>query len=580
MPNHVLMTVLGTLGPNSKKPKYRLEDKPYTYTASLAPVALYHLLRHEDRPLTKILAFCTDRARSETYPLLKEQLAQECEVRAVTIPAGDQRDDIGKFLNTFAREAPREGLLTIETTHGFRHYAILMLLGAFYVDALRESLELQNIYYALLQDNNKTALYIDLGELLDFFKWIYAANTFRDTGSAHPMSELIQKSAGWDQTRDTVRNLENLSRSLADALPVELGLETRYFLDRLPRQLNKLIQGTLRSAALSGELRDLVKNTLGPYAVATETGQKKDVPLNEMELERQARIIERLYMKYDSHAAAFGLMREWTVSWAVLCLQADGKDWLDRKKMRPKAERALGLLGELARLQDEGHSQIRLSNDQYRLACFWTKHLGPTRNQAHHHGMRTANALEKDFRKSADEAWRYWSETLRALPAISLETISGAYRRLIVSPLGNTPGVLFSTIGCLGAVSSEKDICLVITSEQARVNMHKALDLAGFAGRREILQFRNPFSGLQEREKLLEKATEYILATGETHVNLTGGTSLMGLLAEEIANRAREFQRLASRFVLIDERPYEEQLDKPYVKGSMRVVEPASKVLQ
>ena len=576
MSAHTLMTVLGRPQRDHDSKEilwfsYQLDSR--CYKAQLAPIALFHLLRHSDRSPTRILALCTKEAKSETYPILNKALLNECEIEPVLLPPGDQPQDMYTFLDKFADAVPTEGTLTIEFTHGFRHYALLMLLGAFYVDALRHNLELQNIYYALQKFDGPPSPYIDLRQLLDFFKWISAADTFRNTGSALPMADLIKRAGGPDHTKDMVRNLENLSRALADALPLELGVEARNFLDRYPRHLYKLTRKTLPSSALSEELRDTVKQAMACYAIPNSgCTEKSQITLDASELQRQANIIDNLYYDYGNFAASFGLMREWVVSWAILRLGADGDKWLDWKKMRRKAERALGLLGNLAQLKDEGKIQL-MPDDQYRLALFWRYHLGPTRNAAHHHGMRPASVFGPEYVSNANEAWQFWSQVMKHMPEISLSAPLGVYRNLIVSPLGNTPGVLFSAIKSLAEATSERDVCLVISSQQAQRNMDEALDRAGFAGKRELLLFQNPYSGLQERGKLLEKATEYVLKAEETHVNLTGGTSLMGLLSEEIAAKAKKFQRVGSRFMLIDERPYNEQLENPYVEGQKIVVE-------
>ena len=581
MAAHTLLTVLGLLQRHrqdaSRIVTYEYELAGQVQEAPLAPAALWHLLGPESQRPTKILAFCTPKAKAETYPELQKALGGQpygLEVDSVAIPSRDPRTDVGAFLDTFAQAVPQAGTLTIEITHGFRHYALLMLLGAFYVDALRPELEIDNIYYALLQSPPARSPYIDLKQLLDFFKWIYAANTFRDTGSALPMVELIRKASGPGETADMTRNLRHLSRAVADALPLELGLETTSFLERFPRHLYRLAQKTLPSAALSLELRDTVKQTLTPYALPAAEAKKLDIALNEAELRRQARFVERLYAEYGSHAAAFGLMREWVVSWAVWRLEGNSGSWLDWEKTRRQAERRLGLLGQLAQLQDEGQIPMPLAPAQYDLGVFWRDHLGPTRNLAHHHGMNEGHAFQADYQQKADDAWRYWSETLQSLPDISLQITAVSHRRLIVSPLGNTPGVLFSAVRTLSAGTDEKDLCLVISSAQAQGGMDEALDRAAFAGRRVLLSFQNPFSGLEERRQLRAEATRHVLAAETTHVNLTGGTSLMGLLSEEIANVARRYQRLAERFILIDERPYQQQLAHPFVEGRKIVIEP------
>jgi hypothetical protein len=50
-------------------------------------------------------------------------------------------------------------------------------------------------------------------------------------------------------------------------------------------------------------------------------------------------------------------------------------------------------------------------------------------------------------------------------------------------------------------------------------------------------------------------------------VNITGGTTLMGLTAEKLASKARELPCEVRRLGLIDSRPPEQQRTDPYQEG-------------
>ncbi len=166
----------------------------------------------------------------------------------------------------------------------------------------------------------------------------------------------------------------------------------------------------------------------------------------------------------------------------------------------------------------------------------------------------------------------------QVFPGLSLDVVGGVqHDRLIVSPLGNTPGVLYSTLRTCDPLPTERDVCLVITSQEAGERMDEALEQAAFPGTR--LVFKDPFAGPDEREPLLEQARDFILGARETHVNMTGGTTLMGLLSDEIARKAREYQRLATRFALVDKRSHRDQCDNPYVVGERIEIETGQAVM-
>ena len=63
------------------------------------------------------------------------------------------------------------------------------------------------------------------------------------------------------------------------------------------------------------------------------------------------------------------------------------------------------------------------------------------------------------------------------------------------------------------------------------------------------------------------KAKPHLPSADEVRVNVTGGTKLMGIIAERLASEARRFDRPTRRFGLIDRRPPALQDDDPYQVG-------------
>lgn len=556
MPDHVLMTILGT---RAESTEYQLDG--VACCARLAPIALFHLLGQKSQQPSKVMAFCTEKAQA-TYEVLQQELADRCPLELVPIPEeGDTKDAVGDFLQVFADAAPRQGALTVETTHGFRHYAMMMLLGAFYVSALREDLALRHVYYALFGDTGSPI--IDLGQLLGLSHWIHATSTFSSTGSARPMAELIRAADTSQNAQSMARDLDGLSQFLADGLPLELGVQAGKFVTQRIKPLRKLVGQQHLPGLFSQELAHRIREELRYYALPTASKDKASVKLDRMELKRQIRLIDRLH-EYGHQAAAIGLMREWVVSWAIW--QTGNQDWLDER--RP-AETALNLL---SRLCDEDATHL-LSARQRELAEFWSN-VRELRNLTAHHGMKRQEAFGKKVLAVEHAVWQFWQDCMRHLPEISLDMVDGVkHDRLVVSPLGHTPGVLFSTLRTCNPPATARDLCLVITSRAAVTRMDEALEEAGFAGEKHALVFDDPFAGLDEREDLLKQAAKFILGTRETHVNMTGGTTLMGLLAEEIAGKAREYQRLATRFALVDQRSPDAQRDQPFVVGKRIEIE-------
>ena len=139
---------------------------------------------------------------------------------------------------------------------------------------------------------------------------------------------------------------------------------------------------------------------------------------------------------------------------------------------------------------------------------------------------------------------------------------------VLVSPIGNRPGVLFSAIKI-----AEKefltfpDRCLVVCSEQSGKFISEACREAGFSGKIIPLVLKDPFGGLDEIGDLVGSIRKEIFGAEAVMVNVTGGTTLMWFVAEEIAKEAGRLASPVYRFGLIDRRPSEEQASQPYKVG-------------
>lgn len=123
---HLLLTVLGR---DPRPVRYTLGDKDSE--ARLAPIALFDLLPEEDRP-DRILALCTPEARRDSWPVLEAALSVRCPTEAVEVPSGDRQPDIDTFLETVTGAIDGHVDLTVDVTHGFRHFSFLTYVSVLY----------------------------------------------------------------------------------------------------------------------------------------------------------------------------------------------------------------------------------------------------------------------------------------------------------------------------------------------------------------------------------------------------------------------------------------------------------------
>lgn len=535
-----MLTILGT---HPKPARYVLDGREHE--CDLAPVALLELLMEPKRP-NRVLALCTPEAKEETWPKLKGVLPDQCRAELVEVPTGNEQSDIGKFLEVVARAIPKGVDLTVDVTHGLRHFAFLTYAAVLYMAAL-QGIRVQGAYYGLLKPDAPSP-FLDLASLLELPRWVHALDVLRETGSALPMAQLLGVQS------PISRDLKSLSEAYLSGLPLELGLQARKVKDH-GRSLRRLLRK--KRLPLEGELCRQLTDMLEPQALLDGPqgdGWKRGVSLSEAELERQARIIDSL-LEHGHTATALRLMKEWTVSW-VIHRQNPGAEWLDYHKARRPTENRLRAIAD---------------QQQTKLAEFW-RELTELRNGFAHHGMRGQSLVnDRKTRVQIDRVREYWESTLRSLPNCSLSLGESPGGRVLISPMGKSPGVLFSAVKACQTegISEEITKCLVICSRETEGYIEDALRRAGYDARVETLRLEDAFGGgRDEIEHLVQAAQKHLIGATEVVVNVTGGTTFMGLVVEAIGlAAARRFACPTRRFGLIDRRSQAEQIADPYQAG-------------
>ena len=555
---HLLLTVLGT---KPREACYSLGDRQAR--CNLAPLALLEMLPDTEKP-DRILAICTDEARQDSLPILKEALVGRTAVEEIPVQGGEAQEDIGRFLTDVVASIPQGSHvdLTVDVTHGFRHFSFLTWMAVLYLAALR-GVRVRGAYYGLLIQD-KPSPFLDLRPLLELPRWIHAIQVLSETGSAIPMARLLATPSPNQAAKKLSRGLSQISDGYLSGLPLELGRQIRLFHDDGLKPLKRLFEKE-HNLPLAEELVNNLWHSLKPFVLGQQIsgeGWKSQVTLSERELTRQANLIDDL-LERENIASALGLLNEWTVSWVVLRLGSED-GWLDYHKVRRKAGRLLGALEAAGRDPD---LRPFLSDDQSQLGAFWGT-LCDLRNSFHHHGMRPQPLIgNQQIDQKLDRVRDYWEKILRDRPEFSLRFTQPDAERVLVSPIGNRPGVLFSALKAFQRESGDPTMCLVLCSDRSEAGIAQALERAGYAGRLERLQFQDPYGGRDEIQPLVRQARPHLLGAKTVLVNLTGGTTLMGLAAEALAGTARNLACPVRRFGLVDRRSPEEQAADPFQMG-------------
>ena len=568
-PRHLLLTVLGT---NPRFTCYTLEDREAG--ARLAPIALLGLLPKEDQP-NGVLALCTAEAERDSLPFLEATLGSRFPIRRVAVPAGNAQQDVERFLVEVVGAVGDGVELTVDVTHGLRHFSFLTYVAVLYLAALR-GVRIRGAYYGMLNpDPAGPSSFLDLRPLIELPRWTYALEVLRDTGSALPMARTLLDGPASQPAQDNARDLGHLSEAYLSALPLELGWQARNVLDHRRRPLRRLLRDDHR-LPLAEKLLERLAEHLEPLALSdsiSAAGWKRSVRLSTSELKRQARLVDDLLVR-KSYATALRLMREWLVSWAIHQQQGPNDDWLNRE-VRQRAERLLHAIHAIG-----GDPELcgRLTEEQRKLGRFWGD-LAEVRNAHAHHGMRSDDLVRSGKIVAArDRVVTFWSDSLRSCPGLSLSLGESPGDRVLVSPVGRRPGVLFSAVQAVREAGQGGDpsLCLVICSRETETIIAEAFERADFAGAWEPAVLEDPLGGGRaEIERVVKAARGYFIGVDEVFVNVTGGTTLMGLAAEAMAGEARSLACPVRRFGLIDRRSPSQQDSEPYQAGEPFWLDPA-----
>ena len=101
----------------------------------------------------------------------------------------------------------------------------------------------------------------------------------------------------------------------------------------------------------------------------------------------------------------------------------------------------------------------------------------------------------------------YWNGTLKSMPDVSLD-IGASAGRVLISPVGNRPGVLFSAMEACRRGGAEPALCIVICSRESESFIPQALAAAGYDGDVKTLRVEDPFGGGNEEIQRLANESQ------------------------------------------------------------------------
>lgn len=547
---HIL---LSSMGLQARGTSYIFNGQ--TQPSRFSALGLWALLPEDQRP-NEIWFLLTSQACAACWDSIQEDATKLGIPVTRVLIAGSAADDTREFLEATARSIPSGVSLTLDVTQGLRHHAFLFYALALYLGEFRE-VHIKGAWYCRIEtpNPNDPKPIIDLKPVLDLARWFHALAVFRETGSLREVGRLMDSG----EARSLV---DDLSFFFLNGMPLEAG-----------NAASRLIQTAVSSPLpadlpLASELQELILAEIRPLAGPTFTANpkvgeaaKKSLSLTDSELQRQSEFIQR-YFRTGQHNLGFGLLREWIVN-RLVNQHSASSGWLERVT-REQTEHALGGLGIVLRNKQD-HQPVRelLTDQQREWANRWNS-VCDIRNALQHHGMKPAvfEPHRGDIAKAVNDFDRRdeWAKSDR---------FGGGHGRLLICPIGLTPGVLYSAISHV-----QPDRVIVICSGASSSAIDDAVARSGRPVEVMRLTMIDPYCGIAEFKSLVMQAAIWLYEADDVRANLTGGTTLMGVLAGELVKRAsREYQRPLREFVLIDKRPPELQRTEPWERGDIHFLD-------
>jgi CRISPR-associated Csx2 family protein len=580
----ILLTTLSA----SPRPGVNYRFGNQVVTASQAPVALIKLLPPAELP-DQVIILCTEKVGKEQYEPVRrlliehhDQLAAESsvpplEVTKVPIPDGVTVDELWEILKSVLQSVRHNSELTLDVTHGYRSFPFLYFTASLFLKALR-GVQIKAVYYAMLESAGDEKPIIDLSLLLDMMEWFYATRIFNQTGQAGPLCDLLhpfgespshlngKDKAPYSQVNALRSALEKVSAAYSQALPLELGRESEQLLRKTAKAIPPHME---QKVPLASELFGAISGFVQPFAlpaVSQRAKWSKNIELSLNELQRQALIIDR-YLEQGHLNYALGMIREWMVSCAMYHQTASANrssaNWWIDSDTRMVMERKLSVLERIWNPRRQDPAKDLLSPEQCWLAAKWG-FLSRKRNKLAHNGFDKNHVLQSPQQiQDIRNEWIELKDFMSSQAHWNLH-IKRGHGTLLLSPLGLSRGLLYSALHHI-----RPDEVFIVTSETSSEAIDEIARQAGWKGDINHYIMREPFTGFSEVKDIKAAVQSAISRRERVIVNITGGTTAMQYVAQQVAQEYRWGGLEIELIALIDRRPPAEQVKNPYVPGEI-----------
>lgn len=564
--------------------------RPVTYylninyaTASQSPIALLQLLDQGDLP-NKIIILCTAKIAHEQLPIVSKEIINffkeknidfdRDNIQNLSIGDDGNHEELWEILTNILEIIPSNTDLTLDITHSFRHFPFIYFTTAIFMQALR-GVVIKGIYYGMFIQDSQTGNILDLSFILDMVEWFYAIRTFKETGQASHLIEMLsdlqnpptglvgkEEFKPYGNVKGLLNALTVFNYAYAQALPLEMGI----YAAEIEKYLYEMefTEAMKARIPIPEELIQEIEKFITPFSFGAHTNfNKTSLPLNKSILEQQANVISAYIQQAYIHHA-IGIAREWLVSIALMYNQIGSNNnvaWLKYQEFRRNIENQLNALSSIYASEEK----VNLSEKQKWLGNTWHA-IQNMRNDLAHNGYKENNVLLKENKLKDIE--KILNETKARLDNSSYWQLdinrTSNYKKILVSPLGLSKGLLFSAIQ-----HTNPDFLVIITSDKSKGYIDEIMHKSQSTAEYKLIVMKEPFTGFGESEEVIKEVKDILLQGEESIINITGGTTAMQYTVQEIANEVKNTNPGIKTIALVDRRSPEEQRANPYEKGEI-----------
>lgn len=596
--------LLTSLGMGDARPtRYKHEGKEQTF--DYAPQAVMSL--GLPKVTNVLLIYSRDVPKKSRSDVAATALKLDCQITEVEIPLGLDVAEQAEIFELVAAKLPVGCSVVLDITQGLRPLPFFFHALALYLESMKGVLVVGAWYCPVeLKDVPEPKPLVDLSSILKLGAWTAGVRDFKNKMDFCGLTSLIPDVAVNADVCQDLQIVENLKQELKalgrqisqadsnkrDELVREME-PTRINLKNLneklerPSKIKKQILDasvlhlaglTLDAASrlassplsqsdilglipediplrteLAGQVHEGIKHLVGNLS----SGAKSKHPLTADWLRCQWDVIDK-FRVMGLHGLQIAAVREWALSYVLLkhWPKSANSGWLDYRNRKP----AENCLNDLRRRKSNSE------NDKH-WQLFWER-IANTRNEIQHMGMTEREVVPFDFVMDADSL-NFWN-SLRDGNVDAPSLPGGELGKLLVVPIGMSPGVLFTALK-----KENPDVLLLIGSNESLSSAKESIEKAGWKGKQEMYCVQDPHTGVAERESLCATQTIRELVSSATKVVgvLTGGTTLLGIMVQDVLSIAPRLLPVR-RIFLVDRRSIHAQKSDPYQEGECHIIRP------